>query len=1327
MITLSGREAESDFRLKKLQRSLTQQGFNGVKLIAYWVHWLELGVDLTGQGQSLNTEQHAQLTELLAYSQGELLDQDLPPLVIVAPRLGTISPWSSKATAAAQRLGLPVARLERGKVFHLVANPQANNYWQPQALAHALAKLVIDPLMHSQFALYAQAQQLFAQTQPKPATHIEFLANGREALVAANQSMGLALSDDEIDYLNQAYIELGRNPVDVELMMFAQANSEHCRHKIFNASWTIDGEPQPDSLFAMIRHTSTLSPTGILSAYSDNAAVIDSAPAGQRFMPNPITQSYAMVTEAIPMLMKVETHNHPTAIAPFPGAATGAGGEIRDEGATGRGSKPKVGLTGFHVSHLRIPSYEQAWEQTNGSPQRIATALQIMLEGPIGSAAYNNEFGRPNLCGYFRTFEHCVNEHFAYGYHKPVMIAGGYGTIRPNHIQKAPVPIGTRIVVLGPPALLIGLGGGAASSVAGGGLNESLDIASVQRDNPESERRCQEVIDQCWQLGDDNPILFIHDVGAGGLSNALPELVKDANVGGRFHLRQILIDEVGMAPHEIWCNESQERYVLAIADAQLERFEAICAREACPYALVGEAIAEPILEVTDTHFDNSPVNMPQSIVFGKAPQLQMACDTNHAQTSQLHLQPVKIAINCLGDAINRVLKSPSVASKKFLITIGDRTVTGSVCRDQLVGPWQEPVADVAVTAVDFQGYRGEAMAMGERPPIALISPAASARMAVAEAITNILAAPIDAISDIKLSANWMAAASENDQALALFQGVEAIGKHLCPALGIAIPVGKDSLSMKTQWPTQDQASLSTSSEDANTFQQVVSPMTAVISAFAPVTDVRQVLTPLLDTKTKNSQLYLIDLAAGQTRLGGSILAQVFSQLGDQAPDIDGEAGAQRLKAFFNAMKRLHAGSLLSAYHDRSDGGLLVSLYEMAFASRCGLDIHIPETISHDQPSQLAYLFNEEAGAVVQVNAEHQADFMHIMQAVGLADALQPVATICQASRLRVVHGEQNLSQKPLTYWLRLWAETSFRMQSLRDNPESAQQEYDSLLNDKDPGLSPQITFNISAPVIKTSKPPKVAILREQGVNGQIEMAAAFHRAGFEAVDVHMTDLMTGRQSLENFRGLAACGGFSFGDVLGAGSGWAKNILLSKLRESFAQFFANTDNFAFGACNGCQMLSQLAPIIPGADHWPRFMRNTSEQFEARLSLVEILPSPSIFLQGMAGSKLLIPTSHGEGRVEFKQSADQTEVMNQQQLCMQYVDNNGRATEHYPQNPNGSPAGMTGFTNTDGRIMLMMPHPERAFRNVAHSWKSAQMLGEDAPWMQMFYNAYNWSSQ
>ncbi|MEC8009750.1 MAG: phosphoribosylformylglycinamidine synthase [Pseudomonadota bacterium] len=1302
LISKPGRPSDSLFRCTKIEKVLAKQGFSGIRLAGYWVHWIEADT-------AVDASTNEKLDQLLAYGEGDCFSaESIKPLLVVAPRVGTLSPWSSKATAAAKRLQLPVDRIERGKIYEVIedAHGVLNSAEQAAALKAALKDIVFDPLMHSDLADWQSPEELFIHAEPAPSATVPVMSEGRAALDNANETLGLALSEDEITYLLEAYQGLERDPVDVELMMFAQANSEHCRHKIFNADWLIDGEKQADSLFGMIRNTSEKSPEGLLSAYADNASVIDSLIDGQRFMPNPDTCAYEFVSEAIPMLMKVETHNHPTAIAPFPGAATGAGGEIRDEGATGRGSKPKAGLAGFHVSNLKIPSYEHTWEGSIGSPKRIASALQIMIDGPLGAAAYNNEFGRPNLCGYFRTYELPQSEDFAYGFHKPVMIAGGFGNIRPDHVQKGEVPVGTKLVVLGPPAMLIGLGGGAASSVAGGAGDEALDIASVQRENPESERRCQEVIDRCWQLGDANPILFIHDVGAGGLSNALPELVKDAKVGGEFNLRSVLIDEPGMAPLEIWCNESQERYVLAVDENHFERFKAICEREVCPFAVVGTAVAEPKVEVKDSHFENSPVDLPQSVLFGKPPKITMTVERREKE-----LKPLSFPVKNLSDALTRVLKCPTVASKKFLITIGDRSVTATVVRDQMVGPWQEPVADLAVTTVDYVGYRGEAMAMGERAPIALIDAAASTRMAVTESLTNIVAAPIEKIGNVKLSANWMAAAGDNDQALALYEGVKAIGKEFCPALGIAIPVGKDSLSMQTKW------------ED----KQVMAPMTAVITSFAPVSDVRDVWTPLLERDARQAgQLYVLDLGQGQNRLGGSILAQVYEQIGNQCPDIDGDKGVEQLKGFWNALQEMHNKGIVKAYHDRSDGGAIVALLEMAFASRCGLDIDIAPLLKNGAnfEDQLAALFAEEAGAVVQVVKGQEEAFMSILAAHGVADIAKPIARVHQTARIKIVAGEESLSQKPISYWLRLWAETSYRMQALRDNPECARQEFDALLNEKDPGMSPKVNFEIK-PSTPAAQKPRIAILREQGVNGQVEMGAAFTKAGFEAVDVHMTDLMTGRQNLKDFNGLVACGGFSFGDVLGAGSGWAKNILLSPLAAQFKEFFEDKSKFALGICNGCQMLSQLAPLIPGAENWPRFQRNKSEQFEARLNVLKIKQTPSIFLKGMEGSELLIATAHGEGRAVFANDEAAQQAMDNN-VAVQYVDNHGQITETYPMNPNGSANGVAGLVNNDGRVMLMMPHPERVFRQVTHSW-SPETENEDGPWMQMFYNAYDWVTQ
>ncbi|MBP9603844.1 MAG: phosphoribosylformylglycinamidine synthase, partial [Chromatiaceae bacterium] len=1147
---------------------------------------------------------------------------------------------------------------------------------------------------------------LFLQAEPRPCLTVDLLAGGRGALERANGDLGLALSDDEIDYLVESFIALNRNPTDVELMMFAQANSEHCRHKIFNASWVIDGQPQRHSLFGMIRHTTEQSPDQVLSAYRDNAAVIQGGE-GRRFMPDPDDGVYGEHDEEIHILMKVETHNHPTAIAPEPGAATGSGGEIRDEGATGRGSKPKAGLCGFSVSNLRIPGLERPWEQDHGRPGRIVSALDIMLEGPIGAAAFNNEYGRPNLCGYFRTYEQAVpgpSGTELRGYHKPIMLAGGLGNIRPEHVHKHPFPVGSPLVVLGGPAMLIGLGGGAASSMASGASAEDLDFASVQRANPEMQRRCQEVIDRCCARGEDSPILFIHDVGAGGLSNALPELVHDAGRGGCFELRAVPNDDPGMSPMEIWCNESQERYVLAIAAERLEEFKGLCERERCPYAVVGEATAEEHLLLGDAHFANTPIDMPMPLLFGKAPRLLR--DVHH---HSFHKPALDLAGLDLKEAALRLLRLPTVADKTFLITIGDRSITGLVARDQMVGPWQVPVADVAVTTRDGFGYSGEAMAIGERTPLALIDAAASGRMAVGEAITNLAAADIAALGDIKLSANWMAAAGHPGEDAKLFETVKAVGLEFCPALGVAIPVGKDSMSMKTVWAVDGER------------RTMTAPLSLIVSAFAPVTDARRTLTPQLRLDLGDTDLILIDLGAGRNRLGGSCLAQVHGQVGDKGPDLE---HPESLKRFFAAIRELAGEGLALAYHDRSDGGLFVTLCEMAFAGRCGLEIDLDAL--GGEP--FAALFSEELGAVIQVRHTDTDDVLKLLHDHGLGALAFVIGSpeVAEEGAIRFLrHGVAVLAGTRKEFQ-RIWSETTLAMQSLRDNPDCAAEEHDRIGDPGDPGLHVELSFDpeedIAAPFIQRGARPRLAVLREQGVNGQVEMATAFHQAGFACVDVHMSDIMAGRIELAGFQGLVACGGFSYGDVLGAGEGWAKSILFNPpIRDQFQAWFARPDTFTLGVCNGCQMLSNLRELIPGAEHWPHFVRNRSEQFEARTLLVEVLETPSILLAGMAGSRLPIAVAHGEGRAEFRDGDHLRSAGSR--VVVRYVENAGGIAERYPANPNGSPLGIAGLTNRDGRVTIMMPHPERVFRAVQHSWHP-DGWGDDGPWMRLFRNARAW---
>jgi phosphoribosylformylglycinamidine synthase len=1296
MLSLRGAPAMSEFRLEKLAQKASNIHPKIKLLHAEYVHFVHLHRPLADQRQAV-------LQDLLSYcpQPGDMavdLDSDAR-LMLVVPRPGTISPWSSKATDIVHNCGLDeIARVERGIAWHVRVPTDL-----AQAARDALAALVHDRMTEAVLPTLDAARQLFTHAQPRAITLVDVLGGGRQALVEADLALGLALASDEIDYLVASFAALGRNPSDVELMMFAQANSEHCRHKIFNADWTIDGEAQAHSLFKMIRNTHERGGENVLSAYSDNAAVV-AGPVAGRFFPDPVSGEYSFSQEPIHLLMKVETHNHPTAIAPFSGAGTGAGGEIRDEGAVGRGSKPKAGLTGFSVSNLAIPGYRQPWETDYGKPDRIVSALDIMVDGPIGAAAFNNEFGRPNLCGYFRSFEvraPGVGGSEVRGYHKPIMIAGGYGNVREEHVAKGVFRAGAKLIVLGGPAMLIGLGGGAASSMASGQSHADLDFASVQRQNPEMERRCQEVIDRCWQLGADNPITFIHDVGAGGLSNALPELVKDGGRGGRFELRDIPNDEPGMSPLEIWCNESQERYVLAVEPENLARFEAICHRERCPFAVVGEATEAKHLQLTDTHFGNAPVDMPMSLLFGKPPRMN-----REIRRKPIAHNALELSIS-VPDALERVLQLPSVASKKFLITIGDRSVGGMVARDQMVGPWQVPVADCAVTTVSYDSYAGEAVAMGERTPLALVNGPASGRMAVAEAITNIAAAAIRDIRDIKLSANWMCAAGYGAEDEALFDTVRAVAMEFCPALGITIPVGKDSMSMRTTW------------REGGEERAVTAPLSLIVSAFSPVVDARLTLTPQLVPEA-DAVLVLLDLGRSANRLGGSALAQACAQLGDTVPDMDSAAD---LKAFFSLVQEHLACGELLAYHDRSDGGLLTTLLEMAFAARCGLELDV----SGLSGGALEVLFNEEAGAVVQVSTAILTRLKSRAVELGIGDCLHVIGRAVAGDAVSVTDGAQQLLLDSRARLQQLWARTSYEIQALRDNPECAREEYQRDTAD-DPGLSASLVFDIaddiSAPYISAGARPRVAILREQGVNGHVEMAAAFHRAGFAPFDVHMSDILHGRADLAQFKGLVACGGFSYGDVLGAGEGWAKSVLFNvKVRDSFSAFFNREDTFTLGVCNGCQMVSALKALIPGAAHWPRFVRNRSEQFESRLVLVRVESSPSVLLTGMVGSHLPIVVAHGEGRALFADAEERTICEASGTVALRYIENNLSVAERYPANPNGSPGGITGLASEDGRVTIMMPHPERVYRTVQHSWAPPQW-GEDGGWLRLFRNARQW---
>ncbi|MFY2763295.1 phosphoribosylformylglycinamidine synthase [Arenimonas sp. MALMAid1274] len=1282
MIVLEGLPALSPFRRDRLQARL-QQIVDGLRVTGAWHSYFvqpESGAspDLTALGRILEgcTAQEA--------------PADGATSRFVVPRLGTLSPWASKATEILRGAGLPVKRVERGLRLDLAGLPAADDPRWPR-----LARALHDPMTQSLLDARDQAAGLFVRPAPGAVERVPLAG-----LDEANDRLGLALSPDEIEYLQQRYGELGRDPSDAELMMFAQANSEHCRHKIFNADWTIDGEPQPLSLFRMIKNTHAQSPQLTLSAYKDNAAVVEGHP-GARFRPETGSHEYghsAPLDSAF--CIKVETHNHPTAISPFPGAATGAGGEIRDEGATGRGGKPKAGLNGFSVSHLRIPSLPRDWEAARPLNPRMATALEIMTDGPIGAAAFNNEFGRPALTGYFRSFELPTDQPgLSRAYDKPIMLAGGLGAIDRSQVKKLDLRPGDHVVVLGGPAMLIGLGGGAASSVASGQSSEDLDFASVQRDNPEMQRRCQEVIDRCYAQGDRNPILTAHDVGAGGLSNAIPELLHDSNVGGVIEMAKIPSDDPSLSPMQLWSNEAQERYVLGVAADRLADFEALCRRERAVFAAVGVATAEErlVLKAPD---GSLPIDLPMDVLFGKSPRMHR--DTQRTPAPRWpRLDTGKLDLR---EAGLRVLSHPTVAAKNFLVTIGDRSVGGLCSRDQMVGPWQLPLADVAVTLTDFNGVAGEAMALGERTPLALLDAAASARMAVGEAITNLAAAGVAALSEVKLSANWMAAASFPGEDALLFDAVKAVGMELCPDLDISIPVGKDSLSMQAQWQAPEGP------------QKSVSPVSLLVTAFARVADTGATLVPVLDRGVE-SELWLIGLGAGARRMGGSILAQVHSAFGGACPDLDEPA---RLRDFFALIQAARADNLLLAYHDRSDGGAFAALCEMAFASHCGLELSLDGW--GDDP--YTTLFNEELGAVVQIAAEDRAAFADLVNRHELTHCTQRIGKPVSAPVVRISEGREVLAEWSWHELFEAWWSVTHAIQALRDDPAGADAERTARLDFEDPGLSPKLGFDpaqdIAAPWIHTGVRPRVAILREQGVNGQVEMAAAFDRAGFTAVDVHMSDLIAGRVALDSFKGLAACGGFSYGDVLGAGRGWATSILeRPDLREQFARFFERADSFSLGVCNGCQMLAQLKGLVPGAEHWPRFLRNRSEQYEARLAQVQVQESPSILFAGMAGSRIPVVVAHGEGLARF----DAPEHESAAHVALRFVDGRGEVTQAYPANPNGSPNGITGLTSRDGRATLMMPHPERVFRTLQMSWHPAGW-GEDSPWLRIFRNARAW---
>ncbi len=1291
MLSLLGAPALSQFRIDRLLKKVRELEPGVTALASRFVHFVDVA-------EQLNEQQLLLLNRLLTYGPSVAVGMTRGVHLTVTPRVGTQSPWSSKATDIAHVCGLGgVRRIERGALYFIDAQPALS-----EAALQRIAPLFFDRMTESVWVEHLHPQVLFEHGESRALRTVPVLASGREALLQANDAWGLALSDDEVDYLLVAFNAMRRDPSDVELMMFAQANSEHCRHKIFNADFCIDGETMPASLFSMIRATYKSNSSGVLSAYRDNAAVL-AGPTAQRFFPDPVSQRYQGHTEPVDILIKVETHNHPTAIAPFAGAATGAGGEIRDEGATGIGAKPKAGLCGFSVSNLRIPQALQPWEFAPSSPERIASPLEIMIHGPLGAAAFNNEFGRPAICGYFRTFEQREAARVGAparvrGYHKPIMIAGGLGNIRRSHVEKKDVVVAAELIVLGGPAMLIGLGGGAASSVGSGQSSSELDFASVQRGNPEIQRRAQEVLDRCWAMGDANPILLVHDVGAGGLSNALPEAIAHSNRGGTIDLRRIPSAESALSPLELWCNEAQERYVIALAPGTLVTFEQLCERERCPFAVVGHVTGDGRLLVIDAKAGNCPVDMPIEVLLGKPPR--MTRDVRRIDKPALALSTAGFDF---ADSLQRLLRLPTIADKSFLITIGDRTVGGLISRDQMVGPWQVPVADVGVTLSDYVGYTGEAMAMGERSPVALLNPRASGRLAVAEAITNIVAADVRQLTDIRLSANWMAACGEPGEDADLYDTVRAVGAELCSELGITIPVGKDSLSMRTRW------------SDAHGEHSVVSPVSLVISAFAPVGDARATLTPEL-RRHRSTRLLLIDLGRGQNRLGGSCWAQVHELNGGVAPDLD---EPQLLRAYVAALREIKDLDLALAYHDRSDGGLLITLLEMAFAAHCGLDIDLGRT-----DDVIANCFAEELGAVIQTPLDQVPMVFEILERLGLRDCCRDVGTLRDDQTISIRANRSPLYTGSRIDLQRMWSETSFRIQELRDNPQCALQEFDRILDAEDPGLHATLAFDVNedvaAPYLSSGARPAIAITREQGVNSQVEMAAVFTRAGFDAYDVHMTDILSGRVSLSRFAGVVACGGFSFGDVLGAGEGWAKSILFnSRLRDEFSAFFERNSTFTLGVCNGCQMLAALKELIPGAENWPQFVTNASERYEARLGLVEVPRSRSVLMAGMHGSVLPIVVAHGEGRADT--GRDEARKLSQLGLTsLRFVDHRGAATEQYPQNPNGSPLGLAGLTSMDGRVTSLMPHPERVYRSVQNSWRSPEW-GEDGGWMRMFRNA------
>ena len=1287
-VALKGQQGLSEFRLKALIE-LIKRDFPDINSINCEDFFF---CSLSEESKELRIQTEDRLSKIL---KAQVVKKELEAdQFILIPRIGTISPWSSKATDILSNAGLkPLKRIEKGLCFSLDTQSDLK-----EKSIIEIGQKIYDRMTQAVITTVADAQKLFKQNQPKPVLRIDILGKGKKSLQEANSSLGLALSEEEIDYLYNSYLEKKSNPTDAELMMFAQANSEHCRHKIFNAEWEIDGQTHSMSLFDMIRNTYKKSPHGVLSAYEDNAAILKGHKA-KRFFPNPAS-IYKAEEEPIHLVTKVETHNHPTAISPFPGASTGSGGEIRDEGATGRGAKPKAGLCGFSVSNLRIPNFEEKWEGKENKPDRICSPLQIMLEAPIGAAAFNNEFGRPNILGYFRTFEMKIDEN-TYGYHKPIMLAGGLGNIRDSHVKKSPVPVGSKLIVLGGPAMLIGLGGGSASSLLSGEAELDLDFASVQRDNAEMERRCQEVIDNCWQRGDSNPILFIHDVGAGGLSNAVPELIKDSGHGGLIQLRDIPNAEPDMSPMEIWCNESQERYVMAIETKELKGFLDICDRERCPVAVLGEITEGNDLKVHDSLFDNYPIDIPLETLFGNTPKL-----VRKFKREKEEIIESKTLDQDINSLLRNVLRHPTVGSKSFLITIGDRSITGLISRDQMVGPWQVPVADNSVTLSGFSSSTGEAMAIGEKTPCAIINSKAASRMAVGEAVTNIVSSGIEKLSDIKISANWMGAPDKLKGDQDLYEAVEAVGMDLCPKWNICIPVGKDSLSMATSWRDEEKNEHS-----------VTSPLSLIVSAFAPLKEVNLAITPqIILTSCKSSELIFIDLAKGKKRMGGSIAFQVSSQFLGSVPDVE---CVNEMPNLVKVIHQLIKEKKIIAYHDRSDGGLICSLLEMAFCGRSGLDIKLDE-VCETNKQILDFLFNEELGMVIQVPTENTEEVINLVSEAGLKDHIYRIASPNESKDIKVFQYESLAFEWKLSDLLKEWNFVSHKMQTLRDNPKTAEDEYLFDTDDKREGLNPKVSFEIPKKLIASPKKPQIAILREQGVNGQVEMAAAFDRVGFSCIDVHMTDLIKGKRKLEEFNGLVACGGFSYGDVLGAGEGWATSILYNdKLSLDFINYFSRDDVFTLGVCNGCQMLALLSELIPDTDLWPRFVRNESEKFEARLTQLLVNKSPSIFFKDMENSVLPVAVAHGEGQISLARS-EIDKLIHQGLVPITYADDEGQTTEAYPNNPNGSLSGIAGVTNTLGTITLMMPHPERSFLSVQHSWKPEDW-DEYSPWIKFFLNA------